>query len=77
MLLFSGGGPAVLSPAQAMADMLITLTGPIYGYVAVCTMIAAAIKTPPSDANERVGLFLLGLTWPLLIGSRLIYRLIR
>jgi hypothetical protein len=60
-----------------MTDTLIMVAGQIYGYVATCPMIAAAMKMPPTDAYERVGLVLLGLTWPLFIGSRLIYRLIR
>jgi hypothetical protein len=60
-----------------MTDTLITVAGPIYGYVATCTMIAASMKMPPTNIHERVGLVLLGLTWPLFFGSRLIYRLIR
>jgi hypothetical protein len=60
-----------------MTDTLIMVAGPLYGYVATCTIIAVHMITPPQDVNERAGLVLVGLTWPIVIGSRLMCRLLR
>jgi hypothetical protein len=60
-----------------MTHTLAMLAGPLYGYMAACTMLAAERKVPSTGTIERIGLVIAGLAWPVVIGSAVIYKIIR